>query len=132
MARMETQVLKVAGAPTSGRVLQYPVKINNVQTEATLDCGATVNTIDAKLLNRVGGTMKEKPDALLLYGGNYEAKVLGVAELEVKAKGFREKLEFWVVEDLGMLCCLGSNWLKEWNPAVNWNTEEMIFSDGVV
>ena len=58
--------------------------------------------------------------------------MLGVAELEVKAKGFREKLEFWVVEDLGMLCCLGSNWLKEWNPAVNWHTEEMIFSDGVV
>ena len=124
-------VLGVDGAPTDACVLRYPVKFNNVSSTIILDSGATVNAIEASLLNRIGGVISESTSGSLFYADGRKAKVLGLSEVELKAKGYREKLKFWVVEDLGFPSCLGRGWLMSWNPGVNWRTGELTFSDGV-
>ena len=124
-------VLGFDGALTDVRVLRYPVKLNNVPNQLVLDCGATVNAIEASLLNRIGGSIIGEAPGPLYYADERPAKVLGLAEVEVKAKGYREKLTFWVVEDLGFPGCFGRCWLNVWNPGVDWPTGELSFSDGV-
>ena len=132
MAGMETRVMRVEGAPSNTCVLRYPLKLNNLQSSLVLDCGATVNALEATLLNQIGGTISEPANGSLYYADGRKAKVLGLAEVEVKGKGYREKLVFWVVEDLGFTGCLGRGWLESWNPGVDWKTGELTFSDGVV
>ena len=58
--RMELKVMDIDGAPEGSRLLYYPVRVRSHSTKALLDSGASVNCIDADIVNRVGGHFKEK------------------------------------------------------------------------
>ena len=94
IAGLETEVLQVDGAPKEASILRYPIKINNIQTQIVLDSGATVNAIEASFFNRIGGSISQPARGPLYYADGREAKVLGLARIEVKGKGYREKLIF--------------------------------------
>ena len=101
-------------------------------TQALLDSGASVNCIDSDLADKAGGVISHKAKGVLLYLDKRQANVKGITQLEVRAKGYREKVTFWVVKGLGILMLLGEPWLHSWNPKINWQTKDMTFSDGVV
>ena len=128
----ETQVMGIEGAPAGSRLLYYPVTIHKQTTQALLDSGASVNCIDAELADRAGGVISRKAKGVLLYPDKRQADVKGITELEVRAKGYKEKISFWVVKGLGIPMLLGEPWLRSWNPTINWQTRDMTFSDGVV
>ena len=128
----ETHVMGVEGAPGGSRLLYYPVAIRRQATQALLDSGASVNCIDADLADKAGGVITHKARGVLLYPDKRHADVKGITQLEVRAKGYREKVTFWVVKGLGIPMLLGEPWLRSWNPTINWQTKEMTFSDGVV
>ena len=91
-----------------------------------------MNCIDADLANRAGGVISRKARGVLLYSDKRQADVRRITKLEVRAKGYRERVTFWVVKGLGIPMLLGEPWLRSWNPTINWQTKEMTFSDGVV
>ena len=66
-----------------------------------------MNCIDAELADRAGGVITRKAKGVLLYPDKRQADVRGITELEVRAKGYREKLTFWVVKGLGIPMLLG-------------------------
>ena len=101
-------------------------------TQALLDSGASVNCIDADLADRAGGVIFRKAQGVLLYPDKRHADVKGITQLEVRAKGYKEKVTFWVVKGLGIPMLLGEPWLRSWNPTINSQTKDMTFSDGVV
>ena len=129
---METQVMGVEGAPTGSRLLYYSVSVRKCATQALLDSGASVNCIDAELADRAGGVIRRKAKGVLLYSDKRQADVRGITELEVRAKGYREKVTLWVVKGLDIPMLLGEPWLRSWNPTINWQMKEITFSDGVV
>ena len=91
-----------------------------------------MNCIDADLADRAGGVIFKRAQGVLLYPDKRQADVKGITQLEVRAKGYREKVTFWVVKGLGIPMLLGEPWLRSWNPTINWQTKDMTFSDGVV
>ena len=129
---METQVISVEGAPAGSKLLYYPVSVRKYATQALLDSGASVNCIDADLADRAGGVITRRAKGVLLYPDKRQADVKGITELEVRAKGYKERITFWVVKGLGIPMLLGEPWLRSWNPTINWQTRDMTFSDGVV
>ena len=128
----ETHVIGVQGAPVGSRLLYYPVSVRRQATQALLDSGASVNCIDADLADKARGIISQKVRGVLLYPDKRHADVKGITQLEVRAKGYREKVTFWVVKGLGIPMLLGEPWLRSWNPTINWQTKDMTFSDGVV
>ena len=50
----------------------------------------------------------------------------------MRGRGYQEVVDFWVVRGLGIAVLFGEPWLRKWNPAINWETREMRFSDGVI
>ena len=129
---METHVMGVEGAPEGSKLLYYPVSVRKYEVQALLDSGASVNCIDADLADRAGGVITRRASGILLYPDKRRADVRGIADIEVRGKGYREKVTFWVVKGLGVQMLLGEPWLRSWNPAINWKTKELVFSDGVV
>jgi len=101
-------------------------------TQALLDSGASVNCIDEALADRAGGVISRRARGVLLYPDKRKADVRGIADIEIRAKGYKEKVSFWVVRGLGVPMLLGEPWLRSWNPKINWQTKELTFSDGVV
>ena len=91
-----------------------------------------MNCIDETLVDKVGGAIKKRANGILLYPDKRRADIRGVAEIEVRAKGYREKVSFWVVRGLGIPMLLDEPWLRSWNPTINWQTKKMTFSDGIV
>ena len=122
----------VEGAPAGSRLLYYPVLVRRQATQALLDSGASVNCIDSDLADKAGGVISQKAKGVLLYPDKRQADIKGITQLEVRAKGYREKVTFWVVKGLGIPMLLGEPWLRSWNPKINWQTKDMTFSDGVV
>ena len=70
-------------------------------TQALLDSGASVNCIDSDLADKAGGVISHKAKGVLLYPDKRQADIKGITQLEVRAKGYREKVTFWVVKGLG-------------------------------
>ena len=128
---METHVMGVEGAPEGSKLLYYPVAVRKFEVQALLDSGASVNCIDADLADRAGCVISRKALGVLLYPDKRRADVRGIADVEVRGKGYKEKVTFWVVKGLGVQMLLGEPWLRSWNPAINWQTKELVFSDGV-
>ena len=128
--QMELKVMEIEGAPEGSRLLYYPVKVCSYATKALLDSGASVNCIDADIVNKVGGYLRKKPDGVLLYPDKRKAKVQGVTQLELRGKGYREIVSFWVVAGLGVPVLLGAPWLRSWNPTIDWQNSTLTFSDG--
>ena len=128
---METHVMGVEGAPEGSKLLYYPVAVQKLEVQALLDSGASVNCIDADLADRAGYVISRKASGVLLYPDKRRADVRGIADVEVRGKGYKEKVTFWVVKGLGVQMLLGEPWLRLWNPAINWQTKELVFSDGV-
>ena len=122
----------VEGAPAGSRLLYYPVSVRRQATQALLDSGASVNCIDSDLADKAGRVISHKAKGVLLYPDKRQADIKGITQLEVRAKGYREKVTFWVVKGLGIPMLLGEPWLRSWNPKINWQTKDMTFSDGVV
>ena len=129
---METQVMGVEGAPAGSKLLYYPVSVCKHTTQALLDSGASVNCIDADLADRARGVITRRAKGVLLYPDKRQADVKGITELEVRVKGYKERITFWVVKGLGIPMLLSEPWLRSWNPTINWQTKDMTFSDGVV
>ena len=128
--RMELKVMDIEGAPEGSCLLYYPVRVRSYATKALLDSGASVNCIDEDVVNKVGGYLQKKPEGVLLYPDRRKAKVRGVTQLEIRGKGYRENVSFWVVSGLGVPVLLGAPWLRSWNPTINWQTRTLTFSDG--
>ena len=101
-------------------------------TDVLVDSGASVNCIDEDLVARAGGRISEKAPGRLLFPDQREAQVQGLATIGVKGRGYQEEVAFWVVRGLGIPVLFGEPWLRKWNPAIDWETREMQFSDGVV
>ena len=129
---METYVMGVEGAPEGSKLLYYPVWVRKLEIQALLDSGASVSCIDADLADKAGCVIRGRAPRVLLYPDKRCADVRGIAEIEVRGKGYREKIMFWVVKGLGVQLLLGEPWLRTWNPAINWKTKELVFSDGVI
>ena len=106
--RMELKVMDIEGAPEGSRLLYYPVRVRSYATKALLDSGASVNCIDEDVVNKVGGYLQKKPEGVLLYPDRRKAKVRGVTQLEIRGKGYRENVSFWVVSGLGVPVLLGA------------------------
>ena len=117
---IETQVMGIEGALAGSKLLYYPVSIRNHATQALLDSGTSVNCIDADLADRAGGMITRRAKGVLLYPDKRQADVKGITELEVWAKGYKERITFWVVKGLGIPMLLGEPWLRSWNPTINW------------
>ena len=129
---METYVMGVEETQHDPKLLYYPVTVRRWPTQALLDSGASVNCIDEALADKAGGVITHRAKGVLLYPDKRKADVRGVAEIEVRARGYCEKVSFWVVRGLGVPMLLGEPWLRSWNPKINWQTKELTFSDGVV
>ena len=129
---METHVMGMEGAPQDPKLLYYPVTVRKWPTQALLDSGASVNCIDESLADRARGVIIRRAKGVLLYPDKRKADMRGIADIEIRAKGYREKVSFWVVRGLGVSMLLGEPWLRSWNPQINWQTKDMTFSDGVV
>ena len=119
-----------AGLPES-QLLYYPVRMGRVETKVLLDSGASVNCIDEKLMNRVGGVLDRRMPGALYYPDQRQADVRGTTELSIYTKGHNEKIRFWVVRGLEVPALVGRPWLRSWNPTIDWRTGELRFSDGV-
>ena len=129
---METYVMGVGETQHYPKLLYYPVTVRRWPTQTLLDSGASVNCIDEALADKAGGVITHRAKGVLLYPDKRKADVRGVAEIEVRARGYHEKVSFWVVRGLGVPMLLGEPWLRSWNPKINWQTKELTFSDGVV
>ena len=90
----ETHMIGVEGAPASSRLLYYPVVVRRQATQALLDSGASVNCIDSDLADKAGGVILHKAKDVLLYPDKRHADVKGITQLEVRAKGYCEKVTF--------------------------------------
>ena len=129
---METQVIGIKGALADSKLLYYFVSVRKHATQALLDSGASVNCIDADLADRAGGIITRRAKGVLLYPDKRQADIKGITELEVRAKGYKKRITFWVVKGLGIPMLLGEPWLCSWNPTINWQTRDMTFSDRIV
>ena len=124
--------MEIKGAPMGTRLLYYPIQVRKTQTKALLDSGASVNCIDEAVVKQVGRCYLGKPKGALYYPDKRRANVRGIAQLEVRGPGYKEMVSFWVVRGLGVPVLLGTPWLRAWNPTIDWETRQLIFSDGVV
>ena len=104
---MEIHVIGMKGAPEGSKLLYYPVWVRKLEVQALLDSGASVNCIDADLADKAGGTITRRASGMLLYPDKTHADVRGITEIEVRGKGYREKITFWVVKGLGVQLLLG-------------------------
>ena len=124
--------MAIAKGPEGSRLLYYPLRVGGQPTDVLVDSGASVNCIDEDLVARAGGRISEKAPGRLLFPDQREAQVQGLATIGVKGRGYQEEVAFWVVRGLGIPVLFGEPWLRKWNPAIDWETREMQFSDGVV
>ena len=104
---METYVIGVEGTPNDPKLLYYLVSVRKWPTQALLDSGASANCIDETLVDKVGRAIKKRANGILPYSDKRRANVRRIAEIEVRAKGYREKVSFWVVRGLGIPMLLG-------------------------
>ena len=125
------QVMAIAKGPGGSRLLYHPIRVGSHQSDVLVDSGASVNCIDEDLLAKAGGKIAEEAPGRLLFPDQREAQVQGVARIGVKGRGYQEIVDFWVVKGLGIPVLFGEPWLRRWNPAMDWETREMRFSDGV-
>ena len=109
----------------------YAVKMRKEEVRVLLDSGAPVNCTDEKKLGEIGGTIAHEVPGRLWCANGQEVKVLGVAMVEVKGRGYKEEVEFWVIRNLGVGALLGSPWLLNWNPRIDWKTTDLFFSDEI-
>ena len=128
---MRVRILQISGAPRTAQLLYFPVQLGRRWVEVMIDSGASVNCIDEQQLARVGGTLRPTCPGVLYYPDQRQATVKGTATLPIEAKGFRDRVTFWVVKGLGVSVLLGEPWLRYWNPVIDWQERALRFSDGV-
>ena len=126
------KIVQLAQTRWEPQLLYYPVKLNKKNVSVMLDSGASVNCIDEQLVATLGGVVKRESPGTLFYPDQRPAEVKGTTEFELSTKGFQDRVLFWVVAGLGVAALLGEPWLRRWNPRIDWRTQELQFSDGVI
>ena len=88
------------------KLLKYAVKVNRAPLVAMLDSGATVNTVDARTVARIGGAITPQPEVIRLADGTL-TQASGTTKLYMTGKGFSAWVPCLVVRRLNVDVVLG-------------------------
>ena len=102
------QIFVAAGGPWEPQLLYYAVKLGNKIVNIMIDSGASVNCMDERLLNAIGGVLKRHAPGTLLYPDRRPAKVKGTAEVVLRGQRVpRQSSVSRIVEGLGVEALAG-------------------------
>ena len=126
---------KIAVASPGSKSLKIPVQVQTTDTgeihgvEGLVDCGADGEFLDSEFIkrNKIPTRQLVRPIPVNNVDGspNENGPIREVADLVLRYKGHTERIVFAVTQLGKEDMILGLPWLKEHNPEIDWNTEEV-------
>jgi predicted aspartyl protease len=107
------------------------VEINGKKIKALVDCGAGGNFIAESVFQKLRLPFEYCEPIRLMHagGGDLDKVTKKTKRIEIKINGFKSSAaKFLVAQNLAYDLILGTTWLKDVNPQINWKTNEISVS----
>ncbi len=111
--------------PGNDSILEFWGKVEKINTKFFIDCGANRNYVSRKFLEDHGISWHPHLSAYKAAGGNY-LDILGhTPPVRIRLGGLTGKYTFLVIDEPNHDVILGTPWLREENPPIDWEKRSM-------